>query len=318
LSVFTPVSDSQLDGWLKGYSVGALLALEPIAAGIENTNYFVTTSQGRYVLTLFERLPAAEVPFCLDLMAHLARHGIPCPAPIAGLDDRYLSSLNGKPAALVTRLEGSEVDRPSAAHCYELGGLLGRMHLAARSYGGYLENPRGPKWWRGAAADVRPFLDAASAALLDEELRFQARHRFPDLPRAAVHADLFRDNAVFKDGRISGVFDFYFAGVDCFIFDLAVCANDWCLVDPASDHRLDEERTHALLGAYAAVRPLQPDERAAWPVMLRAAALRFWLSRLHDKHLPRPGELVKVHDPVHFHAILALRAAPGAQPPWTG
>jgi len=317
LSVFTPVSDSQLAGWLKGYSVGAPLALEPIAAGIENTNYFVTTSQGRYVLTLFERLPAAEVPYYLDLMAHLARHGIPCPAPIAGLDDRYLSSLNGKPAALVTRLEGASIDHPGAGECAELGGLLGRMHLAACSYGEYMENPRGPKWWRGAAADVRPFLDAASAALLDEELRFQARHRFPDLPRAAVHADLFRDNAVFKDGRISGVFDFYFAGVDCFVFDLAVCANDWCLVDPASDRQLDEERIHALLDAYAAVRPLQPAERACWPVMLRAAALRFWLSRLHDKHLPRPGELVKVHDPAHFRAILELRAAPGAQPPWT-
>jgi homoserine kinase type II len=318
LSVFTPVSDSQLAGWLKGYSVGAPLALEPIAAGIENTNYFVTTSQGRYVLTLFERLPAAEVPFYLDLMAHLARHGIPCPAPIAGLDDRYLSSLNGKPAALVTRLEGASVENPGAGECADLGALLGRMHLAARSFGGYMENPRGPKWWRRAAADVRPFLDGGSAALLEGELGFQARHRFPDLPRAAVHADLFRDNAVFKDGRISGVFDFYFAGVDCFIFDLAVCANDWCLVHPENDRRLDRERARALLDAYEAVRPLRPDERAAWPVMLRAAALRFWLSRLHDKHLPRPGELVKVHDPEHFRAILELRAAPAAQAPWTG
>jgi homoserine kinase type II len=318
LSVFTPVSDSQLAGWLKAYSVGTPLALEPIAAGIENTNYFVTTSQGRYVLTLFERLPAAEVPFYLDLMAHLARHGIPCPAPIAGLDDRYLSALNGKPAALVTRLEGASVDNPGARECADLGGLLARMHLAARSFGGYMENPRGPKWWRRAAADVRPFLDAGSAALLEEELAFQARHRYPDLPRAAVHADLFRDNAVFKDGRISGVFDFYFAGVDCFIFDLAVCANDWCLVHPENDRRLDGERTQALLGAYEAVRPLRPGERAAWPVMLRAAALRFWLSRLHDKHLPRPGELVKVHDPDHFRAILGLRAAAAAQAPWAG
>jgi homoserine kinase type II len=318
LSVFTPVSDSQLAGWLKGYSVGTPLALEPIAAGIENTNYFVTTSQGRYVLTLFERLPATEVPFYLDLMAHLARHGIPCPAPIAGLDDRYLSSLNGKPAALVTRLEGVCVDNPGPGECADLGGLLARMHLAARSFGGYMENPRGPRWWRRAAADVRPFLDAASAALLEQELAFQARHRFPDLPRAAVHADLFRDNAVFKDGRISGVFDFYFAGVDCFIFDLAVCANDWCLVHRENDRRLDGERTQALLDAYEAVRPLRPGERAAWPVMLRAAALRFWLSRLHDKHLPRPGELVKVHDPEHFRAILGLRAAPAAQAAWAG
>jgi len=315
LSVFTPVSDGQLAGWLKNYSVGALAALEPIAAGIENTNYFVTTGQGRYVLTLFERLPAAELPFYLDLMAHLARHGIPCPAPVADLNDRYLSSLNGKPAALVTRLAGKSIDNPEPADCAQLGELLARMHLAARSYGGYQENPRGPKWWRAAAADVRPFLDAARSALLEEELRFQAQQRFPDLPRAAVHADLFRDNAFFEGGRISAVFDFYFAGVDCLVYDLAVCANDWCLVHPERDRRLDEERTQALLGAYAAVRPLQADERAAWPAMLRAAALRFWLSRLHDKYLPRPGELVKVHDPEHFRDILALRTAPGAQMP---
>jgi homoserine kinase type II len=312
LSVFTPVSEAQLAGWLKNYSVGAMLALEPIASGIENTNYFVTTSQGRYVLTLFERLPAAELPFYLELMVHLARHGIPCPAPIADLDDRYFSQLNAKPAALVTRLEGEILERPGAADCAELGGLLARMHLAVRSYEGYVENPRGPRWWRSAAAEVKPFLDARRAALLEAELKFQSQHRFPDLPRGAVHADLFRDNAFFRAGRMSGVFDFYFAGVDCFVYDLAVCANDWCLVDPQRDRRLDEARTRALLEAYGAVRPLQAAERAAWPVMLRAAALRFWLSRLHDLHLPRAGELVKVHDPEHFRDILELRAAAGA------
>jgi homoserine kinase type II len=316
LSVFTPVSESQLTAWLKGYSVGALAALEPVASGIENTNYFVTTSQGRYVLTLFERLPAAELPFYLELMAHLARHGIPCPAPIADLADRYLSVLNGKPATLVTRLAGASLENPGAAECGELGALLARMHLAGRSYGGYLENPRGPKWWRSAAQDVRGALDPAQAALLDDEMRFQSQHRHPDLPRGAVHADLFRDNALFLGGRISGVFDFYFAGVDCFAYDLAVCANDWCLVDPARDRRLHEGKTLALLGAYHALRPLQGTEREAWPVLLRAAALRFWLSRLHDKHLPRPGELVKVHDPDHFFEILALRAAAGAPAPW--
>jgi homoserine kinase type II len=307
VSVFTPVSESQLAAWLRNYAVGTPTLLQPIAAGIENTNYFVTTTQGRYVLTLFERLSAAELPFYLDLMAHLARHGIPCPAPIAGLDDRYLASLNGKPAALVTRLEGQSKEAPSAADCAELGALLARMHLAARSYGGYAENPRGPKWWRIAAREVRPFLDAPRAALLEDELAFQSRHRFADLPRGAVHADLFRDNAVFEDGRVSGVFDFYFAGVDCFAFDLAVCVNDWCLVAPDADRRLDARRTRSLLEAYDAVRPRQPAEQAAWPVLLRAAALRFWLSRLHDKHLPRPGELVKVHDPEHFRDILMLR-----------
>jgi homoserine kinase type II len=316
LSVFTPVSEGQLAAWLKCYSVGALRALEPIAAGIENTNYFVDTTQGRYVLTLYERLPAAELPFYLELMAHLARHGIPCPAPIADLQDRYLSDLNGKPATLVTRLSGVSLEQPAPADCTELGALLARMHLAGRSYGGYLENPRGPKWWRRAAGELRAFLEPAMSSRLEAELRFQAQHRFPDLPRGAVHADLFRDNALFDGGRISGVFDFYFAGIDCFAYDLAVCANDWCLVDPEGDRRLDERKALALLGAYHALRPLLPAERDAWPVMLRAAALRFWLSRLHDLHLPRAGVLVKVHDPEHFGEILALRAAPGAPAPW--
>ncbi len=307
MSVFTPVSDGDAAAWLKGYAVGAPTALEPIAAGIENTNYYLTTTQGRYVLTLFERLPAAELPFYLDLMAHLARHGIPCPAPIADLGDRYLSTLNGKPAALVTRLAGASIEQPGEGECAELGALLARMHLAARSFGGYLENPRGPKWWRFAAREVTPFLEKSQAELLASEMRYQSGQRFVDLPRGAVHADLFRDNAFFLDGRVSGVFDFYFAGVDCFLFDLAVCVNDWCL---------DEPRSRALLGAYHELRPLEERERAAWPALLRAAALRFWLSRLYDKHLPRPGELVQVHDPEHFRDILALRGAGGAPAPW--
>lgn len=313
MSVFTPVSDGEAATWLKGYSVGGLEGLEPIAAGIENTNYYLTTTQGRYVLTLFERLPAAELPFYLGFMAHLARHGIPCPAPIADLQDRTLSTLNGRPAALVTRLAGASLENPGAAECAQLGALLARMHLAARSFGGTLENPRGPKWWRFAFDEIKGFLRRKDQALLDAEIAFQAQHRFPDLPRAAVHADLFRDNALFEQGRLSGVIDFYFAGVDCLLFDLAVCVNDWCL---RGDRSLDEARVRALLGAYHALRPLQERERAAWPALLRAAALRFWLSRLYDKHLPRPGKLVGVHDPERFRDILERRAAPGAGAPW--
>jgi homoserine kinase type II len=314
LSVYTPVSQSDLAAWLRNYSVGALEKLEPIKAGIENTNYFVTTTQGRYVLTLFERLPAAELPFYLNLMAHLARHGIPCPAPIADLADAYLGTLNGKPAALVTRLPGRSVEAPGEAECRELGLLLARLHLAGRSYPAYLENPRGPRWWRMAARDLQPFLDAAQRRLLEAELEFQAQRRFPDLPRGPVHADLFRDNALFERGRLSGVIDFYFAGVDCLLYDVAVCANDWCLVNPAADRRLDAARTRAFLAAYHALRPFAPAEREAWPVLLRAAALRFWLSRLHDLHLPRPGELVHAHDPEHFRHVLERRIAEPA--PW--
>jgi homoserine kinase type II len=309
LSVYTPVSEAELAAWLANYSVGRLEACEPIQAGIENTNYFVSTTQGRYVLTLFERLPAQELPFYLGLMAHLARHGIPAPAPIADLGDQYLGRLNGKPAALVTRLPGRSVDQPGAAECAELGALLARLHLAARSYAAYLENPRGPKWWRLAASEVRNFLDDGQRALLEDELAFHAGQRFPDLPRGPVHADLFRDNALFENGRISGVIDFYFAGVDCLLYDVAVCVNDWCLADVQRDPALDTRRSDALLRAYEAVRPWTAMERAAWPAMLRAAALRFWLSRLHDFHLPRPGMLVHAHDPEHFRRILECRRA---------
>jgi homoserine kinase type II len=311
LSVYTPVSEVELTAWLRNYSVGRLTACEPIESGIENTNYFVTTTQGRYVLTLFERLPADELPFYLHLMAHLARHGIPCPAPIADLSDQYLGRLNGKPAALVTRLPGRSLDEPGVAHCEELGALLARMHLAGRSYSAYLENPRGPKWWRFAAREVLGFLQKPQRELLEKELEFQSGQRFPDLPRGPVHADLFRDNALFDDGRISGVIDFYFAGVDCLLYDLAVCANDWCL---SKDRGLDAPRVKGLLASYHAARPLAELEREAWPAMLRAAALRFWLSRLHDFHLPRLGMLVHAHDPEHFRHVLESRIAVPA--PW--
>lgn len=314
MSVYTPVRKTALALWLRSYAVGTLERLEPIKSGIENTNYFVTTTQGRYVLTLFERLPAAELPFYLNLMAHLARHGIPCPAPVADQADAYLGTLNGKPAALVTRLPGRSIEHPGEHECAELGKLLARMHLAARSYPAYQENPRGPTWWRTAAQDLRPFIDAGQRALLEAELAFQAQHRFADLPRGPVHADLFRDNVLFDGERLSGVFDFYFAGVDCLLYDVAVCANDWCLVDPARDRALEPARTQAFLAAYHALRPLSALERDAWPVLLRAAALRFWLSRQHDLHLPRPGELVHAHDPGHFRSLLELRIA--AAPPW--
>jgi homoserine kinase type II len=312
LSVYTPVSEAELAAWLRNYSVGTLAACEPIKAGIENTNYFVTTSQGRYVLTLFERLPAAELPFYLDLMAHLARHGIPCPAPIADLQDRYLQSLNGKPAALVTRLPGRSVEQPGERECAELGALLARMHLAGRSFPGYLENPRGPKWWRLAAKEVAPFLKPEHRGLLEKELQFQAEQRFPDLPRGPVHADLFRDNTLFEKGRISGVIDFYFAGVDCLLYDAAVCVNDWCLAGVGA--ALDAAPARSLLAGYHEVRPFTALECRAWPAMLRAAALRFWLSRLHDYHLPRPGMLVHAHDPDHFRRILEDRVR--AKAPW--
>jgi len=313
MSVFTPVTPAQLSVWLERYRLGALVEMQGIAAGIENTNYFVTTTGGRYVLTLFEKLTPVELPFYLGLMSHLAQHGIPSPAPARDTCGQLFSGLNGKPAALMSRLQGEAITAPTPAHCAELGRTLAAIHLAGQSYPGRLDNPRGPRWWNEAAPKVNPFLDAARAALLRSELEFQARNRREDLPRGAIHADLFRDNVLFAGSRIGGVIDFYFAGIDCLLFDVAVTLNDWCV---EAGGEMNVPRAHALLAAYHAGRPFAAPECEAWPAMLRAAALRFWLSRLYDFYLPRAGELVHAHDPEHFRRILELRIAHAGDAPW--
>ena len=304
MSVYTTVTPEDLDVWLARYTVGGLSDLAPIAAGIENTNYFVTTGKGRYVLTLYERLPAAELPFYLNLMAHLARAGVEVPAPEPDRTGALFSLLNGKPAGLVARVDGASVKAPDANHCAAAGDALARLHVASQSYRPRLTNRRGPAWWRQMARVVRPFLTPAQEALLAAEIRFQTGFGKGRMPKAAIHGDLFCNNVLFHDGRVAGIIDFGFAATDFFAYDLAITVNDWC-VDRAG--ALDPARTEMLTRAYGRVRPLTDDERTQWPALLRAAALRFWLSRLHDLHLPRPGELTHAHDPAEFERILRDR-----------
>jgi homoserine kinase type II len=312
MSVFTTVTRNELDGWLKHYSIGTLASFEGIAAGIENTNYFVTTSQGRYVLTLFEKLKARELPFYLNLQNHLASQGVPCPMPVPDRAGGFLGELNGKPAALVSFLPGRDVAAPPPDQCAQAGVLLATIHAAGQSYPGRMNNPRGPQWWTTVAPEIEPFLGGDDAALLKAEIAFQARHKREELPRGAIHADLFRDNVLFEGDRISGVIDFYFACTDAFLYDIAIAVNDWCL---AGDGRIEPTRMDALLAAYARQRPFTAAERNAWPAMLRAGALRFWVSRLYDFHLPRPGELTHAKDPGHFRRILAGHVVEGRETP---
>ena len=302
MSVYTTVTADELARWLEQYAIGTLADLQGIAAGIENTNYFVTTTQSRYVLTLFEKLTARELPYYLGLMAHLADNGIPCPHPIADRSGAYLGELNGKPASLVTLLKGKDVERPGPEHCAQVGLLLAHIHDAGLSYAGRMDNPRGPRWWTAVMPEVLPFLDADDARLMRDEVAYLARAWPERLPRGAIHADLFRDNVLFEQDRLSGVIDFYFACTGEFLYDVAITVNDWC---HAGGGALDPARATALLQAYSSVRPYSAGERAAWPVMLRAAALRFWVSRLYDLHLPRPGELTHAKDPAHFRNILS-------------
>ncbi len=260
MSVYTPVGRAELAAWLEPLGCGELFEHAGIAAGIQNSNYFVTTDRGRYVLTVFETIAPASLDFYLALQSHLAQRGIPAPQPLADPAGRRWRPLAGKPAALLTCLPGASLEAAAPTHCRAVG-----------------------------------------------ELAFQAAQDFAALPGGVIHADLFRDNVLWDaGGRLSGVLDFYFAGVDAWLFDLAVAAGDWCA---------DEAGLAALVDGYAAVRPPETAERQAWPALRRAAALRFWLSRLQARHEPRAGEVVTVKDPAHFRALLErFRLAPAAWP----
>jgi len=301
MSVFTKVSETELALWLKDYSLGNLVSLQGIASGIENTNYFVTTSNGRFVLTLFEKLTPSELPFYLDLMAHLARHGIPCPSPVADRHDRFLGELNGKPASIVSRLPGKSLTQPTVVNCAAMGGMLAQMHLAGQTFPQRMANLRGSTWRAEAGAQVRPFLGIREAELLDSEIALHQQHTLAALPQGVIHADLFRDNVLFDGPRVGGLIDFYFACTDSLLYDVAITVNDWCV---GQDGRQDRDRARALLRAYHNVRPFLEEEAALWPLALRLAALRFWISRLYDLHLPRDGELTHAHDPAQFQRIL--------------
>jgi homoserine kinase type II len=317
MSVYTTVSRTDLDAWLARYSIGEVTSLEPIAAGIENTNYFLSTTRGRWVLTLYERVPQEELPFYLNFMAHLARAGVEVPAPTPDRTGALFSVLNGKPAGLVVRVDGAPVLTPDALRCAAVGAALGRLHGAAKSYRARLTNRRGPAWWRQAVRAVRPFLDAGQNELLAAELKYLAGYAQRDLPKGAIHGDLFCDNVLFVGSRISGIIDFGFAATDFYAYDLAIAVNDWCVVrDGPEEGALVPELVTAMVAGYEQERPLSPEERRQWPMLLRAAALRFWLSRLYDLFLPRPGELTHAHDPLKFERILRHRVAdPGPLPP---
>ncbi|BDT66341.1 homoserine kinase [Comamonadaceae bacterium OS-1] len=315
MAVYTNVSLKEATALLRQLDLGDVTALRGIQGGIENTNYFATTDSGEYVLTLFERLKFEQLPYYLHLMKHLAQRGIPVPDPMGNKAGNILHTVKKKPASVVTKLRGKSELAPGVLHCAAVGDMLARMHLAGRDFGMEQPNLRGLAWWNDTTPVVLPFLEPAQAQLLQSELAYQnhiaASSAYTALPQGAIHADLFRDNVMFDtvDGapQLSGFFDFYFAGTDAWLFDIAVCLNDWCIDLPTGAH--DAARSDAFLAAYQAVRPLAAAERQLLPALLRAGALRFWISRLWDFHLPREAALLQAHDPTHFERVLRQRIA---------
>ena len=317
MAVYTEVPFAEAAALLHRLNLGDLTELRGIQGGIENTNYFVTSEHEgathEHVLTVFERLGFDQLPYYLHLMKHLAGQGIPVPEPAADAQGEILHRVQDKPAAVVNKLRGHSELAPSEQHCQAVGDMLARMHLAGRDFAMSQPNLRGLPWWNATVPVVLPHLSEPQSALIRTELAYQnhvaAGPAYAALPRGPVHADLFRDNVMFENGALTGFFDFYFAGNDSFLFDLAVCLNDWCIRHAAddTDGQHDESRAQAMLTAYQAVRPLSAAERQLLPAMLRAGALRFWLSRLWDWHLPRDAAMLKPHDPTHFERVLRER-----------
>jgi len=302
MSVYTTITESELSAFLRLYNVGDLVNYSGISAGIENTNYFVTTTQNTFVLTLFEAHTAYEIPWYLELMHHLSEHGVPGAHPVGDNHQRFLNTLAGKPATLVYKLAGSHVATPNAAQCRAIGAVMAQLHLAGQHYTGEKQpNTRGLDWLKTTVARLATQLTPDDLLTLQTELTFQNTPLRANLPQGVIHADLFHDNALMDGDTVSGVIDFYYACHDALLYDLAVTANDWCGQD---DGQLAPELVNALLDGYQSVRALNSDEKTAWPALLRAAALRFWVSRLQDQCFPKDGEETHIKDPNVFKRIL--------------
>jgi len=310
MAVYTDVAAEELAAFLTAYDLGDLLAYKGIAEGVENSNFLLHTSRGYFILTLYEkRVAAGDLPFFLGLMEHLAARGLTCPQPVKTRAGETLGRLAGRPAAIVTFLDGMWIRRPSATHCAGLGRALAELHLAGADFTMRRANALSVDGWRALydtaktrADGVQAGMQAAIAAELDGLAKSWPR----DLPQGVIHADLFPDNVFFLGERLSGLIDFYFACTDTLAYDVAICLNAWCF-EPDQSYNVTKGR--ALLQAYAGKRPLSGDERAALPLLARGAATRFLLTRLVDWLEVPPGALVKPKDPLEYYRKLRFHQA---------
>jgi homoserine kinase type II len=301
MAVYTDVTDSELQEFLKAYDLGRLLALKGIAEGVENSNFLLHTEAGYFILTLYEkRVAEADLPFFIGLMDHLAERGIACPLPVKARDGTALHRLAGRPAAVISFLEGIWVRRPKAGHCQALGAAMAQMHLAGGDFPMHRANALSLTSWRPLFDASRARADTVEAGLADyisAELDALEAGWPDDLPGGVIHADLFPDNVFFLNDELSGLIDFYFACNDMLAYDIAICLNAWCF---EADNSFNVTKARALMAGYESVRQLAPNERDALPVLARGAALRFLLTRLHDWLTVPEGALVTPKDPLEY------------------
>ena len=301
MAVYTDVSDEELEGFIASYDIGTLTSFKGIAEGVENSNYLIHTDASPFILTLYEkRVRSEDLPYFLSLMEHLAAAGITCPLPVRDREGRILRELAGRPAALISFLEGVWIRRPGLVHCAELGTVLAKFHLAGLDFPMHRGNDLSLPGWGALFGDVLGTADTVIPGLHDEiagELDFLGAHWATDLPVSVIHADLFPDNVFFLGDKLSGLIDFYFACNDMLAYDLAVCLNAWCFEPDAS---FNVTKARAMLQAYESERPLTGPERDALPLLARGAALRFLLTRTYDLLNTDANALVKTKDPSEY------------------
>jgi homoserine kinase type II len=301
MSVYTLIERPQLIEFFQAYDLGQLIDYQGISAGIENTNYFVDTQKGRFVLTIFEHHSHQELGYFLEIMAFMAEHQIPTAHPQADRSGNYLQTLAGKPAALVERLKGKTLDHPEQTQCEVMAQSLAKFHQAGMQFDRYRANDRDLSWAQSVVTQIQDLMRPEDQVLAGNELAFQETMDWTGLPQSVIHADLFTDNAMFEGDQLTGIIDLYYACHGACLYDLAVMVNDWCRT---ACHAIDQVKLNAVLNAYQTVRPLTDAEQLAWPAVLRMAALRFWLSRLKDQLIPREGEITMIKDPAVFRDLL--------------
>jgi len=301
MSVFTSVDTSQLNDFLKNYPAGELQSFTGIEAGITNSNFFVDTDSARYVLTIVEHENHADVEWFMQLLAYLHQCRIPCAQPVKSLAGDYTNSLANKPATLVECLQGKEKTTVDELDCEAVGKVLASFHISCRDYPSHRQDSRGAAWRTETAEKVHSKLSLENKRLLDKQMQCNHTALCETLPASVIHADLFRDNVLFHNNAISGIIDFYYACSGCMLYDLAITFNDWCRDDSTN---IVISKARALISGYESIRPLEASEQAAWPEIVSCAALRFWLSRLHDLHFPPDALMTFTKDPAPLEAVL--------------
>ena len=304
MAVFTSISFDELSIWLKQFNLGNLIDFQGISSGVTNTNYLIDVEDARFILTIFEDTQFDDLSFYIDLMSFLSKNHILCPQPILNKNEKYLSLIKNKPALLVSFLNGGEKEDVSSDNCFGVGKALANFHLKGAKFQQKRKNTRNLSWIKTTHVNLSNLLSVDDNKIIEKEFTFQEDNNYENLAQGIIHADLFIDNVLFDGDNVSGIIDLYYACTDKYIYDIAIALNDWCIDDMGE---IDIRRMKTFIKGYDSLRKLEGDEVEALPTHLRLAALRFWLSRLHDFHNVRQGEDITIKDPDHFKNILIKR-----------